>query len=152
MTTTIEAKADRQIGVWGTTSRFALGAIFLYLVVRQGVGWDDAIIGLAIFPAAVVVVLALRGQNASPLRLVGPGGYGLNFLIWGIAFGTAPVPTLLFAGAAQLLAGTIGYAGCELFAVSNLLRGRDDQIACPVHSPIDAWEARTNDQRPHEVC
>ena len=81
------------------------------------------------------VVLALRGPDASPLRLVGPGGFVLNILIWVAAFNLALVPTLLFGGAAQLLAAARGYAGCELFAISNLLRRRDHQIACPVHSP-----------------
>jgi hypothetical protein len=144
--------ADRRIGKWGTMSRLVLGGLFIYWALREGVGSADAIVGLAIFPAAVSLALALRGQDASPLRLVGPGGYALNFLIWVPAFSLAPVPTLLFAGATQVLAAARGYGGCELFAVSNWLRRRDDQIACPVHSPIDAWEARANGRQSADVC
>ena len=145
-----DATMVRRIGNWGTVSRLVLGGVFVYLALRQGVGRDDAIIGLVGFPGAVSLVLVLRGPDASPLRLVGPGGYALNILIWAGAYSLSPVPTLLFGGAAQLLAAARGYAGCELFAVSNWLRRRDDQIACPVHSPIDAWEAQANgrDRRP----
>ena len=150
--TQTEARTDRQIGKWGTASRVVLGSLFIYLTLRHGVSWADAIIGLVAFPAAVSLVLALRGRDAPPLRFGGPGGYALNILIFAVAFGLAHVPTLLFAGAAQLLAAARGYAGCELFAVSNWLRRRDDQIACPVHSPIDAWEARANGHQPAEVC
>ena len=148
----IETTTVRRIGNWGTVSRLVLGGFFIIWAIWQGVGGDDAIIGLVAFPAAVSLLLALRGPDARPLRLVGPGGYALNILIWTVAFSLALLPTLLFAGATQLLAATRGYAGCELFALSNWLRKRDDQIACPVHSPIDAWEARANGRQPEEVC
>ncbi len=147
-----ETTTVRRIGKWGTVSRLVLGGVFIIWALWQGVGWDDAIIGLVVFPAAVSLALALRGPNAHPLRLVGPGGYALNILIWAVAFSLAPLPTLLFAGATQGLAAARGYAGCELFAVSNWLRQRHDQIACPVHSPIDAWEAQANGRQPEEVC
>ncbi|MEE8492049.1 MAG: hypothetical protein V3S60_10430 [Acidimicrobiia bacterium] len=147
-----DATTVRRIGNWGTLSRLVLGGVFIIWALWQGVGGDDAIIGLVVFPAGVSLALALRGPNAHPLRLVGPGGYALNILIWAIAFSLAPLPTLLFAGTTQLLAAARGYAGCELFAVSNWLRQRDDQIACPVHSPIDAWEARANGRQHQEVC
>ncbi len=148
----VETDTGRRIGKWGTVSRLVLGGLFIYWALIRGVGSDDAIIGLVVFPAAVSLVLALRGRDAPPLRLGGPGGYALNILIFAVAFNLAPLPTLLFAGATQLLAAARGYAGCELFAVSNWLRRRDDQIACPVHSPIDAWEARANGHEPAEVC
>ena len=147
-----QATTARRIGSWGTMSRLVLGSVFIYWTLWRGVGWDDAIIGLVVFPAAASLVLALRGPDAAPLRLVGPGSYALNILIWAVAFSLAPVPTLLFAGATQLLAATRGYAGCELFAVSNWLRRRDDQIACPVHSPIDAWEAQANGRQSQKAC
>ncbi len=148
----VETKSVRQIGSWGTVSRLVLGGLFIYWALRQGVGWEDAIIGLVVFPAAVSLVLGLRGRDAPPLRLVGPGGLVLNILIWVAAFNLALVPTLLFGGAAQLLAAAQGYAGCELFAASNWLRRRDDQIGCPVHSTIDAWEAQAKGRQPEEVC
>ena len=40
------------------------------------------------------------------------------------------------------LIGASGYAGCEIFAISNWVRRRDDQIVCPLFSPIDQAEAR----------
>lgn len=147
-----ETTPARQIRSWGTASRLVLGALFIYWALRQGVGWDDAIIGLVIFPGAVLLALAMRGRDAPRLRLVGPGGYGLNILIWVIGFSLAPVPTLLFGGVAQLAAAARGYAGCELFAISNWLRQRDDQIACPVHSVVDAWEAQAKGLQSQETC
>jgi len=160
-----EAKTGRQIGSWGTTSRLLLGGIFIYAAfnmmrlnlasgewTRLSNGWDDAIIGLVAFPAAVFLVLVLRGPNAPPVRFYGARGYGLNFLIWAVAWALAPIPTALFGGMTQLLAAARGYAGCELFAVSNWLGRRDDQIACPVHSSIDAWEARAKSHRAPEAC
>jgi hypothetical protein len=32
--------------------------------------------------------------------------------------------------------------GCEVTALSNCIRRRDDQIGCPTFSPIDELEAR----------
>ncbi len=147
-----EPKTARQIGKWGTISRVALGGLFLYLAFRHGVGTANAIIGLVLFPTAVSLALALRGRDAPPLRFYGSGGYVLNFLIWTVAFSLAHVPTLLFGGVAQLLAAARGYAGCELFVVSNWLRRRDDQIACPVHSLVDAAEAQAKGRQRAEVC
>ena len=160
-----EAKTGRQIGSWGTTSRLLLGGIFIYAAfnmmrlnlasgewTRLSNGWDDAIIGLVAFPTAVSLALALRGLEAPPLRFYGARGHSLNFLIWAVAWSLAPVPTALFGGVTQILAGARGYAGCELLAVSNWLRSRDDQIACPVHSSIDAWEVKAKGRQPQEAC
>lgn len=147
-----EPRTARQIAKWGTTSRLVLGGVFIFVALRQGISFNDAIIGLGVFPAVATLALSLRGRDAPPLRMVGPGGYVLNIVIWAIAFSLASMPTLLFAGATQLLAATRGYAGCELFAVSNWLRQRDDQIACPVHSPIDSWEARARGLQPQDTC
>ncbi len=147
----VETKSVRRIGSWGTASRLVLGGLFIYWALRQGVGWDDAIVGLVVFPAAVSLVLALRGPDARPLRL-GPGGHALNILIWTVAFNLALVPTLVFGGVTQILAATRGYAGCELFAVSNWLRQRNDQIGCPVHSPIDALQAQVKGRQLEEAC
>ncbi len=146
-----EPETARRIGKWGTTSRLALGGLFLYVAFRDGVGTADAIIGLVLFPAVVFVALALRGRDAPSLRFYGMAGNGLNILIWTLAFSLAPVPTLLFGGVAQLVAAARGYAGCELFVFSNWLRRRDDQIACPVHSVVDAAEARAHGRQRAEV-
>ena len=49
---------------------------------------------------------------------------------------------VVFFGASMLLAAGRGYAGCELFAVSNWLLRRDDQLGCIVFAPVDLAEAR----------
>ncbi len=67
----VETNTGRHIGKWGTASRLVLGGLFIYWALLQGVGSADAVIGLVVFPAAVSVVLALRGRDAPPLRLGG---------------------------------------------------------------------------------
>ena len=148
----VATKSVRRIGSWGTASRLILGSLFIYWALGYSVGWDDAILGLVVFPAAVSLVLALRRADARPLRLVGPGGHALNILIWVVAWNLAPVPTLVFGGVTQILAATRGNAGCELFAISNWLRQRDDQIGCPVHSLVDALEAQAKGRQLEEAC
>ena len=39
-----------------------------------------------------------------------------------------------------MLAAVAGTAGCEMFAVSNTMRGRDDEIVCALFLPIDALD------------
>jgi len=36
----------------------------------------------------------------------------------------------------------VGYAGCELLAFSNVVLGRDDQIACILFTPLDRLDVR----------
>jgi hypothetical protein len=132
----------RRIGPWGTGTRVVAGAAMLAGAAVIGIDALDAVLGLIVFPLGVSVVLALRGRDAPPLRLTGPAGCCLVCAIGAAAFIVVPVATLLFFGTAMLIAAMRGYAGCELFAVSNWLRRRDDQIACPVFDAIDAAEAR----------
>ncbi|MGH9032333.1 MAG: hypothetical protein ACRDZV_09380 [Acidimicrobiia bacterium] len=109
-----------------------------------GVDAIDAALGLVVFPVVVLALLGLRGAHAAPLRLTGPGGCCLNCAVGIAAFILAPAGALLFVGTSTLVAAARGDGGCEVFAVSNLLRRRDDQIACPVFSPIDAAERRAH--------
>ncbi len=138
----------RQIRVWGSLARLAVGAVMIVgaLIARPST-WE-LLVGLVALPAVEVGVLALRGRDAQPLRLYGQGGHCLNFAIGIPLFVLVPVPALLFYGSSILLAFVRGYAGCEIFAISNWLRSRDDQIACPVFSPIDHWEARRVGEAP----
>jgi hypothetical protein len=48
----------------------------------------------------------------------------------------------LFYGATLLVAAWRGQPGCEATVVSNAILARDDQIGCPLFSPIDEAEAR----------
>ncbi len=134
----------RSIGAWGTLARLVVGAGLLATAFGVGTGWDDAAIGLVGFPAAVMLVLAIRGRSATPLRFYGSRGHLINGAIVVAAFVLLTPAALLFYGASMLLAGTRGYAGCEVFALSNWLWRRDDQIACAIFSPIDAIEGRAD--------
>ncbi len=133
---------ERSIGMWGTLARLVVGAALLATAFVLGIGWEDAAIGLAGFPAAVMLVLAIRGLSAAPLKYYGSAGHLINGAIVVAAFVLLTPAALLFYGASMLLAGTRGYAGCEVFALSNWLWRRNDQIACAVFSPIDAIEGR----------
>ena len=109
-----------------------------------------SLIGLAVLPIAEVVLLALRGTSATPLRLFGNTGHCLNWGIGIVLFSFVPQAALLFYGASIMLAFVRGYAGCEIFAISNWIRHRDDQIVCPAFSPIDHAEARRANA--HAIC
>jgi hypothetical protein len=54
-----------------------------------------------------------------------------------------PTGAALFYGATLLVAAWWGQLGCEATVLSNSILGRDDQIGCPVFSPIDEAEARS---------
>ncbi len=133
---------ERSIGRWGTLARLVVGAALLATAFVLGVAWDDVAIGLVGFPAAVMLALAIRGRSAAPLRFYGSAGHLINGAIVVTAFVLLTPAALLFYGASMLLAGARGYAGCEVFALSNWLWRRDDQIACAIFSPIDAIEGR----------
>jgi hypothetical protein len=136
------AATRRQIRIWGSTARLAVGVGMLTAAALTGAGRTDLVLGLLAFPLVEVGVLVLRGFEAPPLRLYGNAGHCLNWGVGIAAFSIAPQPALLFYGASTLLAFARGYAGCEIFAISNWLRRRDDQIVCPLFSPIDHAEAR----------
>ncbi len=137
--------AERSIGRWGTLARLVLGGALLATAFLLGVGWDDVAIGLVGFPAAVMLALAIRGRSAAPLRFNGTAGHLINGAIVVAAFVLLTPAALLFYGTSMLLAGVRGYAGCEVFALSNWLWRRDDQIACAIFSPIDAIEGHAHD-------
>ena len=56
---------------------------------------------------------------------------------WIMIRGTSPTSGMLLAAAR-------GFAACEMLAVCNLVRGRDDRIGCPVFSPLDTLEERVS--------
>ncbi len=134
-----------RFGRWGTLARLVAGAALLATAFVLGVGWDDVAIGLVGFPAAVMLALAIRGRSAAPLRFYGSAGHLINGAIVVAAIVVLTSAALLFYGASMLLAAVRGYAGCEVFALSNLLWRRDDQIACAIFSPIDAIEGHAHD-------
>ena len=155
---------QRQIGPIGTTLRAILGLGFLFGIgIPGGVTtvrghyeyrFDvlSVILGALVFPAAVLALhwWAVR-RSSTPLRATGPVAGTINFLvllalflipfyaprIYFIATGAA-----LFYGASMILAAVRGRAGCEVTAISNWILGRDDQVGCPVFTPIDSLEDR----------
>ncbi len=133
----------RMIGRWGTVARLAVGVALLVAAYFAGMRWQDAALGVIGFPALVLVLLAFRGRAPAPLRLLGTTGHALNCGTIVLAFVVSAPAAFLFYGASMLFAAWRGYGGCEVFALSNMLMRRDDQIACPIFSPIDAAEGRS---------
>ena len=147
---TTTAGRGRQIRFWGSLARFVVGTAMIAGAAVTGADRVDVLIGLAVLPIAEVVLLALRGTSATPLRLFGNTGHCLNWGIGIVLFSFVPQAALLFYGASIMLAFVRGYAGCEIFAISNWIRHRDDQIVCPAFSPIDHAEARRANA--HAIC
>lgn len=133
----------RQIGALGTGARAVVGVGLLAWQFWLGVDALDAILGFVAFPAAVLVGLALlRRGSAPPLRAGGPAGHAFNIVVFLALVSWEPDAAFLFYGASMLIAALRGFGACEIFAVSNLLRRRDDQLGCPLFLPIDLVEAR----------
>lgn len=141
-TSTAPGRATRQIGLIGTVGRVVVGTVFIAGAFAIGVSWRDAMIGLVVANAVVFCVMSARGADAPPMRFTGPGGHLANIAIGAPFVALLPAAGLLFFGSAMLLAAVRGFAACEMLAVWNLVRGRDDRIGCPVFSPVDYLEER----------
>ena len=61
-----------------------------------------------------------------------------------ILFGDAAA---LFYGSMTLVAGLQSNGGCEITTLANWLRGRDDQVGCPLFAPFDALDHRRSHRR-----
>jgi hypothetical protein len=141
--------ATRRIGPIGTTTRLLAAAGLLYLALfdgtRWGLEWYDAAVGLGVLPAAMIAFgLAARRYASGPVRFTGSPGTTINCLVI-VALAVNPYTAggaALFYGATLLVAAWRGQPGCEATVVSNAVLGRDDQIGCPVFSPIDEAEER----------
>jgi hypothetical protein len=143
----------RRIGPIGTICRVVVGLGLLVLALLQdnsgkltwGIQLHEAILGLVVFPSVmVVIVLVARRSSGGPIRLTGSGGLLGNCAVL-VALFSIPYTrgaAALFYGASLLLAAWRGLPGCEATILPNLLFGRDDQIGCPIFSPVDAVEAR----------
>jgi hypothetical protein len=139
----------RRIGAIGTTTRLLAAGVLLYLALFDGTSWGiewyDAVVGLGVLPAAsLAFALAARRYASGPVRFTGSAGTTANCLLL-VALALNPYTVggaALFYGATLLLATWRDQPGCEGTVVSNALLGRDDQIGCPLFSPIDEAEAR----------
>lgn len=119
-----------------------VGGGLLILGIASDPSPFEILAGLALLPVAEMVILGvLRPPGSEPFHLYGSLGYAVNFGTAGLLLAVWTTPAMLFYGASIMLAVLKGYAGCEVLALSNLLRRRDDQLACAIFSPIDALEA-----------
>ena len=131
----------RVIGRAGTVARAGIGLAFLALAVtvyRAEV--RDAVLGVIALPAAATLLLALRGRGAPPIRLGAAGHLVTIAIVLALSFVFPGEVVLLFYGSMMLVAAASGSGGCEVTAVSNWLRGRDDQLGCPLFAPFDALD------------
>jgi hypothetical protein len=139
----------RGIGPIGTSARLLVAAGLFYLALFNGASWGlrwyDAVLGLLVFPGVMLALsLVARHRGTGPLRWTGPVATGLNCAV---IIGLVVNPYTgrgaeLFYGAALLVAAWRGQPGCEATVLSNWILGRDDQVGCPVFSPIDHAETR----------
>ena len=160
-----QAKTQREIGPVGTGARIVLGVLIIGLFGIQGgrlmvihgrfrfsVDPLSVILGVLVFPAVLLAWQWWRSRRASTqLQATGARGTSVNMLIFfGLILTPYYAPALhslaggaeVFYGASMLLAAVKGYAGCEVFAVTNWLLGRNDQAGCLIFSPIDSLERR----------
>jgi hypothetical protein len=144
----------RRIGPIGTTTRLLGAAGLLYLAFFDGASWGlewyDLAFGLGVLPAAMIAFGLGAGRYASgPVRFTGSAGTTANCLLL-IALAVNPYTAggaALFYGTTLLVAAWRAQPGCEGTVLSNWILGRDDQVGCPVFSPIDEAEARLNARR-----
>jgi hypothetical protein len=143
----------RAIGRIGTAARGVCGLGF----VAVAVGWfratpAETLLGVVVLPATAALVLALRGPRAPPLRL-GAAGHLVTAGVVLALLAVFPGETvLLFYGSTMLLAAASGNGGCEVTVVSNWLRGRDDQVGCPLFAPFDALDRARAGRPADERC
>lgn len=150
---------SRRIGLIGTISRVAVGLGLLALALVEergghltwGIQLHEAVLGLVVFPSVMVaVVLIARRSSDGPIHFTGSVGLMVNCAVL-VALFSIPYTrgaAALFYGASLLVAAWRGLPGCEATILPNLLFGRDDQIGCPIFSPVDVAEARLADHRP----
>jgi hypothetical protein len=142
-------KAARRIGPIGTGTRLLVAAGLLYLAFFKGISWRlrwyEAVLGLVVLPGVMLALsLAARRRGSGPLRFTGSIPTMLNcaVIIGLIVDPYTARGAELFYGATLLAAAWRGQPGCESTVISNWILGRDDQVGCPVFSPIDQLEAR----------
>ena len=145
------SRKERQIGPIGTGARIAggVGLVVLAFLDRPagligGVEPYELVLGLIALPAASIVVgLLARRHSDRPLRFTGTAGTAANMAVLILLFANPYTASAaaLFYGPAMLIGAWRGRAGCEGMVLSNWVLGRDDQIGCPILTPIDAAEA-----------
>jgi hypothetical protein len=144
----------RRIGPIGTATRLLAAAGLLYLAFFDGASWGlewyDAAVGVGVLPAAMIAFgLGARRYASGPVRFTGTAGTTANCLVI-IALVVNPYTAggaALFYGTTLIVGAWRAQPGCEATVLSNWILGRDDQVGCPVFSPIDEAEARLHARR-----
>jgi hypothetical protein len=134
-------RSRRRVGRIGTAPRLAVGCTLIVLALAVWrAGWLELLIGLVALPAVATALMWLRPRAAPPLRL-GVAGHLVTVAHVAVTVSLVPEAAALFYGSMALFAGLHGNRGCEVTAVANWLRGRDDQVGCPMFAPFDELDA-----------
>lgn len=145
----------RRIGPAGTAARTVVGGALNGSVIwghaRSGADPAAWLIGLGAFPALTIPWQRWRVAR-NPARVVWltrPLGHVTTFgvfialyLMWWYAPAKSVLSdaAMIFYGTTMLVAAGLGYAGCEVLAISNWVLRRDDQVGCLLFEPIDRVE------------
>jgi hypothetical protein len=125
---------------WGTAARVIVGATLIVLAVTV---WHadsvDVLIGLVALPVVATALMWVRPRSSEPLRL-GPAGHLVTVAHVAVTVSIVPEAAALFYGSMALVAALNGNRGCEITAIANWVRGRDDQVGCPLFAPFDALD------------
>jgi Helix-turn-helix domain of alkylmercury lyase len=140
---TVSSRSHRPaVGWWGTVARAMVGSVLVVLAtVVWRAGWLELLIGLVALPAVATLAMSLRDRSARPLRL-GAAGHVVTLAHVAVTVSIVPEAAALFYGSMALVAGLQGNGGCEITALANWLRERDDRIGCPLFAPFDALDRR----------
>lgn len=153
---------DRAIGPIGTAARLAIGLWLAGSVVigQAANGFVPAswLLGLVAFPAVAFAWHAWHASRTSRgFRLGGVVGHVTTLVVflalwltpyYAPAFAVTSDAVLLFYGGSMLLEAALGYAGCEVLALSNWLLRRQDELGCVLFAPVDHLERRALQAEP----
>jgi hypothetical protein len=130
----------RAVGQWGTVARVLVGSGLIVLATAVWrADWLDLVVGLIALPALATLLMSLRNRSAPPLRL-GAAGHLVTLTHVAITSSLLGEAAALFYGSMALAAALHGNGGCEITALANWLRDRDDRVGCPLFAPFDALD------------
>jgi hypothetical protein len=154
-----QANRNREIGPVGTVARVSAGiAALLIAALTDGFSVWNLIAGLAVLPVFAISALRLLGSRKDAVDSSGgcpPAVVGRPWtaecallalaaiFVVAVSFVTPITEGSIFTwlGASFLLSSVLGYAGCEMVAIPNLLTGRQHRLPCFLFSAIDRAEA-----------
>jgi hypothetical protein len=137
----------RAVGQWGTVARGLVGSGLVVLATFVWrADWLELAIGLVALPAVATLLMSLRSRSAPPLRL-GAAGHLVTLAHVAVTVTFFGEAAALFYGSMALVAGLQGNGGCEITALANWLRGRDDRVGCPIFEPFDVLDRELASRR-----